>query len=64
MQKKTKKKIAFRDLGLIDYKEAWDMQEKTLEAVVKEKLNGREGISPGGQVVYFCEHPKLGEEKV
>jgi len=52
-------RIAFHDLGLIDYKEAWDLQEKTLQTVVHEKLADIEGKAPGGQVVYFCEHPHV-----
>ena len=59
MQKNVVKRISFRDLGLIDYKEAWDLQEKTLDAVVKEKLAGEEGMVPSGQMVYFCEHPHV-----
>lgn len=55
--------IAFRDLGLIDYKEAWDLQEKSLALVIKEKLDagrtGGNGYSSLGQVVYFCEHPHV-----
>ncbi len=59
MQKMIDTRIPFRDLGLIDYKEAWDLQEKTLDKVVKEKLAAREGESPSSQVVYFCEHPHV-----
>jgi lipoyl(octanoyl) transferase len=55
--------ILFRDLGLIDYKEAWDLQEESLNAVVRQKLEAgkavRAGFSPGEQVVYFCEHPHV-----
>ena len=53
--------IAFRDLGLIDYKEAWDLQEETLSAVIREKL-GKAGDKPSGsdsQVIFFCEHPHV-----
>ena len=52
--------IQFRDLGLIDYKEAWDLQEESLASVVKEKLDAGKsagnGFNPEEQVVYFCEH--------
>ncbi len=54
-----KNSIQFRDLGLIDYKKAWDLQERTLNAVVKEKLGSGNGNPPKGQVVYFCEHPHV-----
>ena len=51
--------ISFRDLGLIDYKEAWDLQEETLSSVVREKLVQESSSSPGSQTVYFCEHPHV-----
>lgn len=62
MRGKTRS-IQFRDLGLIDYKKAWDLQEDSLALVIKEKLDagktGGNGISSGDQVVYFCEHPHV-----
>ena len=62
VQGKTRS-IAFRDLGLMDYKEAWDLQEERLALVIKEKLDagkaGDTGFSSGEQVVYFCEHPHV-----
>ncbi len=58
-----KRSIQFRDLGLIDYKKAWDLQEESLALLVKEKLDagktGGNGFSSGEQVVYFCEHPHV-----
>jgi len=58
-----KQSIQYRDLGLIDYKEAWDLQEDSLASVVKEKLDAGEkagnGFFPKDQVVYFCEHPHV-----
>ena len=55
--------ILFRDLGLIDYKEAWDKQEDSLALVIKEKLEtgkfAGNGFYPKDQVVYFCEHPHV-----
>lgn len=55
--------IGYRDLGLIDYKEAWDLQEERLASVIKEKLDagkaGGNGFLPRGQIVYFCEHPHV-----
>ncbi len=52
------KTIRFRDLGLVGYKQAWDMQEKTLEAVIRRKL-GKNNLSEDHQVVFFCEHPHV-----
>ena len=59
MQNNKENRIPFQELGLIDYKEAWDLQEETLDAVVKEKLKSRNGAFPKDQVVYFCEHPHV-----
>ncbi len=59
MQNQGKNKIAFRDLGTIEYKQAWDLQEKTLEALVREKEALRGTSITKGQVVYFCEHPHV-----
>ncbi len=59
MQSNNKNRIPFRDLGLIDYKKAWDLQEKTLDSVVQEKLKDGNGVFPKDQVVYFCEHPHV-----
>jgi lipoyl(octanoyl) transferase len=54
-----KYKITFRDLGQIDYREAWDLQERTLDKVIREKMLSGNGSVPGNQVVYFCEHPHV-----
>jgi lipoyl(octanoyl) transferase len=63
MQEDRIRSILFRDLGLIDYRDAWDMQENSLSSVVEEKMQTRK-ISGNGsfsknQVVYFCEHPHV-----
>lgn len=59
--------VILRDLGLIDYKEAWDYQEKLLQDIVQKKmtegynasplLSSLETITPN----YFllCEHPHV-----
>lgn len=63
MLKGKTRSIGYRDLGLIDYKEAWDLQEGRLALVIKEKTNagkaGGNGFLPRGQMVYFCEHPHV-----
>ena len=63
MQGGKTKSLPFRDLGLIDYKEAWDLQEDSLAKVVEAKMESGKhpgnGSSPAGQVVYFCEHPHV-----
>lgn len=49
------KHVFFRDLNLIDYKEAWEYQEKLFNEVTQNKLNA------GGDLHYllFCEHPHV-----
>jgi lipoyl(octanoyl) transferase len=52
----------FRDLGIIDYKEAWDLQEQLFEEVVATKLFNREHPESKKVVVnhlLFCEHPHV-----
>lgn len=69
----VKQKISFRDLGLIDYKECWDHQEKLLQEIVSVKSQNRT-LPPNSQLLtpnylLFCEHPhvytlgKSGDEK-
>jgi len=63
MNFKINKKVTFRDLGKIDYKEAWDYQEKLFKEVVDIKLANRD--LPDDQQVetpnylLFCEHPHV-----
>ena len=47
--------VVFEDLGLIDYKKAWDYQEEQFEKVVHEKLHGAGGMHH----LLFCEHPHV-----
>ena len=49
--------IVFRDLGLIDYQEAWDFQEEIFNRLVNFKRDP-EGIRPD-QYLLFCEHPHV-----
>ena len=57
------KKVNFIDLGLIDYKEAWDYQEKLFNQVVERKLANR--ASEGSiqknteNHLIFCQHPHV-----
>ena len=63
MNFKINKKVTFRDLGKINYKEAWDYQEKLFKEVVDIKLANRD--LPDDQQVetpnylLFCEHPHV-----
>jgi len=57
------RKVTFRDIGLIDYKEAWDYQESLFREVVNKKLAnrslGEEEKVFTGNYLLFCEHPHV-----
>jgi lipoyl(octanoyl) transferase len=57
MEKKTA--IVFEDLGLIEYKKAWEYQEKIHKALVEAKLNRSMQQSPAQNHLLFCEHPHV-----
>ncbi|MFC2097296.1 lipoyl(octanoyl) transferase LipB [Bacteroidota bacterium] len=51
-------RVSYNNLGLIDYKEAWEYQEELLQDVVNNKLNN----SNNGdylQHLLFCQHPNV-----
>lgn len=58
------RKVTFRDIGNIDYKEAWDYQERLFREIVDKKLANR-NLPEDQQQVYtgnyllFCEHPHV-----
>lgn len=57
------KDVFFKDLGLIDYQEAWDYQEKIFKATIEKKISNR-NLSPESQEatenhLFFCEHPHV-----
>lgn len=49
------KEIIYNDLGLIDYKKAWDFQEKTMQSVIKQKINKTKNKN----YLFLCEHPNV-----
>lgn len=55
--------VQFIDLGLIDYKEGWDFQEKKFAEVVDSKLANRDVPEPEQKAtpnfLLFCEHPHV-----
>lgn len=57
------RQVIYRDLGLIDYKKAWDEQEKLFNSVVSVKLNNREKEITQQEktknYLLFCEHPHV-----
>jgi len=53
--------VQVQDLGLIDYKEAWDLQESLLKESVELKVANRTNesrLSPINHLL-FCEHPHV-----
>ena len=56
------KKVKLIDLGVKDYKEAWDYQEKIFNEVINIKLNNRKSASKSIEVpnyLIFVEHPHV-----
>ncbi len=53
--------VHFQDLGLIDYKEAWDYQEKLFAETIALKIERRNGTSEEEtkNTLLFCEHPHV-----
>lgn len=47
--------VGFTDLGLIEYREAWDFQEKLFQENLKKKMAG----GPTENHLLFCEHPHV-----
>ena len=52
-----KHSVTFRDIGLKEYKEAWDFQESVLAEVLAERENNTAENSVG--MLIFCEHPHV-----
>jgi lipoyl(octanoyl) transferase len=53
--------VRVRDLGRIDYKQAWDLQEELLKTAVDCKISNRKNetaVMPQ-QYLLFCEHPHV-----
>jgi lipoyl(octanoyl) transferase len=53
--------VEVRNLGLIDYKEAWDLQESLLKKAVDCKIENRKNETEflPEQHILFCEHPHV-----
>ena len=54
-------KVLFQDLGFIDYKEAWDYQERRFNEILDVKKNNRKKNRQDPTLSYllFCEHPHV-----
>ncbi len=63
MNKLINKQVAFQDLGLIDYQQAWDYQTELLDSIVELKRGNRgleaEQHKPTPNYLLFCEHPHV-----
>jgi lipoyl(octanoyl) transferase len=55
------KKTKFLDLGLIDYKQAWDYQTNLFQSVLDIKSENRANAAnlPTNNYLLFCEHPHV-----
>jgi lipoyl(octanoyl) transferase len=57
------KQVSFRDLGLIDYQEAWDYQEKLFAETIAVKTQNRNysaaDQAPTPNFLLFCQHPHV-----
>src|SRR5688572_4408550 len=57
------KTVLFEDLGIIDYKKAWDYQEELHKKIVDVKLKNRElpleNQVPTPNFLLYCEHPHV-----
>ena len=56
-------KVHYKDLGLIDYKEAWDLQQGIFDSMTDQKLKNR-NLPEDEQIdiqslLFFCEHPHV-----
>lgn len=55
--------VNFIDLGLIDYKKAWDYQEEIFNKIVQTKVENRTALpdqqKPTSNYLLFCEHPHV-----
>lgn len=49
-------KITYHDKGRIAYKEAWDLQKRLFETLLKNKSEGVKNDAPGLNQLLFCEH--------
>ena len=54
-------RVVFKDLGRIDYKKAWDFQEKLFKSTIDLKILKRDGKSEEKTKnhLLFCEHPHV-----
>lgn len=53
--------VLYKNLGLIDYKEAWDLQESIFAENIQRKIHLRNGVEAPATENYalFCQHPHV-----
>jgi lipoyl(octanoyl) transferase len=55
--------VLYQDIGLRDYKEAWEMQEQIFKRLIDNKLNESQGssrvVNPVPGTLIFVEHPHV-----
>tara|TARA_B110000014_G_scaffold180588_1_gene129926 strand:- start:14 stop:700 length:687 start_codon:yes stop_codon:yes gene_type:complete len=47
--------VFFKNLGLIDFKDAWSIQESMLDSIIRDKKNKKKTKS----YLFFCQHPHV-----
>ena len=56
-------KVHYKDLGLMDYKEAWDLQQGIFDEMADQKLKNRNLPEAEQKAIesqlFFCEHPHV-----
>lgn len=50
-------KVSYKNLGTIEYQQAWDYQEELLQRVIDSREAGAEGSQSG--YILLCEHPHV-----
>lgn len=57
------KEIVYKDLGVIPYQRAWDLQTELFEELIARKVNNRKALPTELEEQYhyllFCEHPHV-----
>lgn len=61
------KEVIFRDIGLTDYKQAWDYQENLFRQIISKKIENQQmpsleevaSVKPTPNYLIFCEHPPV-----
>ena len=55
--------VRFQDMGVIDYKEAWDQQEELFQGIIDRKMKNRnlpeDQQETTQNYLLFCEHPHV-----